>query len=297
MGTYHFTNVDRKLDRVTLYYIDKVLGAFKEDYTKAEGALKKEYVNKFLILNTFIYRLFVRPDTWDVIGYIHHDSVVEDWERAKANLRARKASGEAVFTDAYYVNDLKSANPNPETNSDKTENAICLIQFIIDNLDEIAEYTFDPANNMESCIEKYTMIPAVGLFNAYEASLDMAMVEEMTGFPFVTWTADHYPNVGPGCKRGIDYIFEDKGNMSYVSIVFFMGMVWKHELARLGLEYKFQEGTDDLDLRCLEGWFCESSKYFNYYATENGYEWAKGKRPKKKMKLRTEDIEWLKPRA
>ena len=294
MGAYHFTNVDRRLDRMTLFYIDNVLGAFKENYEQSES---KATAKAFLILNTFIYRLFLRIETWNEIGYIKPETFEEDWERAKANLRARKASGEPMFTDAYYVNDLKSANPNTETNSCKTENSICLIQWIIDNLAELSAFCLDPDNSMEEVIENFTKIPAVGLFNAYEACLDLGTVEEFTGIPFVEWTPDHYPNVGPGCKRGIDYIFENRGGMDYVQIVFFMGEVWRHELARKGLEYKFQEGVSELDLRCLEGWFCESSKYFNWYATENGYEWAKGKRPKKKMKLRTSDVEWLKPRS
>lgn len=286
MGQYHFTNVDRKLDRVTLFYIDNVLPKLEDNYES----------KKWLILNTFIYRLFVRPDTWKVIGYIHPETNITDWERAKADLREYRIQGNTIFTDAYFVNDLKAANRNEETNSNKTENAFGLIQYIIDNLDEIAEFVLNPVNNMESVVNYLTRIPAVGLFNSYEASLDMAMVTEFTGIPFVTWTADYWTNVGPGCKKGIDYVFEDRGGLSYTDVVFFVASVYKSELARLELEYKYQPGTTDLDLRCLEGWFCESQKYFNYYATENGYDFAQGKRPKKKMNLRTADIEWLKPR-
>lgn len=297
LGTYHFTNLDRRDDRVTLYYIDNVLGAFKADYEKANGALEMEIICKYLLLNTFIYRLFVRTETWEVIGYLHHDTLDKDWEVAKHNLRQRKAGGEPVFTDAYYVNDLKSANPNPETNGDKTENAICLIQFIIDNLDEIAEFTFNPENDMESCVEKFTMIPGVGMFNAYEVALDLGTVKEFTGIPFVEWTPDHWANVGPGCKRGIDYIFENKGNMDYLSIVYFVKSVYNHEIERLGLELHLPEGRTEFDLRCWEGWFCEMSKYIAGYASSNGgFDFVQKKRIKKRMKLRTDDVSWLEPR-
>lgn len=286
MSRYHFTNVDRKLDRVTLFYIDNVLPNLQDN----------DESRKFLLLNTFIYRLFVRPDTWKVIGYLLPESWEADWESAKERLRKHRADGNVVFTDAYYVNDLKAANPNPETNSNKTENAICLIQYIIDNLDEISEYVFNADNNMESVVNYLTRIPGVGLFNSYEACLDLAMVEEFTGIEYVSWTADFWANVGPGCKKGIDYVFENRGGLDYTQVVFFVASVYKSEFERLGLTYMFQPGTTELDLRCLEGWFCESQKYFNYYATENGYEWAKGKRPKKKMNLRTSDKDWLKPR-
>lgn len=296
MSQYHFTNVDRRLDRVTLHYIDSVLEAFKKDYERANGGYAKEIANKFLILNTFIYRLFVRPETWEVIGYIYPDTAQEDWERGKNALREYKNNGNTVWTDAYYVNDLKSANPDKENSSDKLENAFWLFQYIIDNLDEIADYVFNPNNNMESVVEYLTRIPAVGLFTSYEVCLDLGTVKEFTGIDFVEWTPDHFPNIGPGCKKGIDYVFENRGGMTYEQIVFFTTAVARHELERLGLEYKFQKGADKLDLRCLEGWYCESQKYFNYYTTENGYDWAKGKRPKKKMKLRTDDTEWLKPR-
>ena len=286
MGQFHFTNVDRKLDRVTLYYIDNVLPNLKDN----------DESRKYLLLNTFIYRLFCRIETWDVIGYLHPETFESDWEFAKTNLRARRESGEPVFTSAYYVNDLKVANDDPATNKNKTENAIKLIQWIKDNLDELSAFVFNPANNMESVVEYLTRIPGIGLFNSYEACLDLGMVTEFTGIPFVEWTADYYTNVGPGCKRGIDYVFEDKGNMSYLDIVYFVTSVYEHEFKRLGLKYLFQEGTTELDLRCCEGWFCESSKYFNYWTTENGYDFAKGKRPKKKMKLQTDDVNWLKPR-
>lgn len=286
MGTYHFTNVDRKLDRVTLHYIDNVLPNLKDT----------DESRKYLLLNTFIYRLFVRPETWDIIGYIHPETFLSDWERAKANLRERKRQGKTIFTDAYFVNDLKSANPNKETSGDKTENAICLLQYVIDNLDEIADFVFNPKNNMESVVNYLTRVPAVGLFNSYEVCLDLAMVEEMTGIPFVNWTADYWTNVGPGCKKGIDYVFENRGNMSYTDIVFFVASIGKAMFEKLGLEYKYQTEDSELDLRCYEGWFCESQKYFNAYCTEREYDFAKGKRPKKKMKLRSEDINTLKPR-
>jgi hypothetical protein len=287
LSQYHFTNVDRRLDRVTLYYIDNVLPNLKDNYES----------KKYLILNTFIYRLFVRPDTWAVMGYIHPETAEQDWEKAKANLRERKKEGYPIFTDAYYVNDLKAANPDPELSHDKTENAICLIQYIIDNLDEMAKFVFDANNNFETVVNYLTRIPAVGLFNSYEACLDLATANEFTGIPFVKWTPDYWLNAGPGCRRGIDYIFENKGGLSYTQIVFFTASVYKHEFERLGLEYKYQPGACDVDLRGIEGWYCEMNKYLNWYAAENGFDWAKGKRPKKKMNLRTQDISWLKPRS
>ena len=286
MRTYHFTNVDRKLDRMTLFYIDNVLTKLEDNYES----------KKFLILNTFIFRLFLRVETWESMGYIYPETWEEDWERAKEGVRKRRADGETIFTDAYFVNDLKSANPDKANSSNKVENAICLIQYIIDNLEEIADFVFDTDNNMESVVNYLTRIPAIGLFNAYENCLDFAMVKQMTEIDFVYWTADYWINVGPGCKKGIDYIFENKGNMTYENIVFFVMSVYKSEFKRLGLEYKYQDGTKELDGRCIEGWFCESQKWFNYYCNERGYDFAKGKRPKKKMNLRTKDKEWLKPR-
>lgn len=297
MANYHFTNVDRKLDRVTLFYIDNVLKEFKKDYQSYNDALGKEQANKFLIFNTFIYRLFVRPETWEQIGYIHSSLYKYEWKVGKEALREYKRQGNTVWTDAYFVNDLKSANPDRENSGDKLENAFHLFQYVLDNLNEIAEFVFDPSNNMESVVNYLTRVPAVGLFTAYEICLDLSMVTEMTGIPFVTWTADYFPNVGPGCKKGIDYVFEDRGGLDYTQIVFFVASVYKSEFERLGLEYKFQEGTTELDLRCLEGWFCESQKWFNAYCSEQGYDWAKGKRPKKKMNLRTPNTENLKPRS
>jgi len=285
MSQYHMTNTDRRDDRVTIFYIKNLLPHLKDNYES----------KKYLLLNTFIYRLFCRIETWEVIGYLHPETFEDDWARAKDNLRERREQEFPLFTAAYYVNDLKVANPDPATNKNKLENAICLIQWIKDHLDELCDFVFNPENNMESVVEYLTCIPGIGLFNSYEACLDLGIVEEYTGIPYVHFTPDHFPNVGPGCKRGIDYIFEEKGNMSYLDIVYFIASVYRHEFKRLGLDYKYNPNREQhLDLRVWEGWACESSKIFNYWAFENGYDFAKGKRPKKKMKLQTDDVNWLK---
>ena len=132
LKTYKFTNAIRDLDRLTIYYIENLLSNLKDS----------DESKKSLILNTMIYRLFCRLDTWEEIGYIELSDWDTKWEEAKTRLRKRREDGHSIFTSAYYVNDLKSANRNKETNSNKLENAICMIEGWVENLDDLYKRAF-----------------------------------------------------------------------------------------------------------------------------------------------------------
>ena len=120
-----FTNVFRDLDRGTVVYIKEILNKMDELPAGSDSSATYRRIQE-VILNTQIYRLFLKYETWKQIGFIYLDTYKEQWEQAKTNLRKMKANGETIWHAAYFVNDLKSANSNPATNSDKLENAICL---------------------------------------------------------------------------------------------------------------------------------------------------------------------------
>ena len=222
---YRFTNVHRELDRTTLHYTRELIPNLKDD----------EESRKIFLVNVFLFRIFCKIGTWNATGYV--TNFKESWEEAKNKLRRKKRLGDVLFTGAYMVNNLKSANKNKETNSDKLENAICIIQHVIDNLDEIYEFTVNPQRDMKSVVTRYSLIPGIGLFNAYEICLDLAITEKYGVVEFVKWTPDYWANVGPGCKNGIDYIFENRGGMSYEQILFFAASVYKSEFERLSIIY------------------------------------------------------------
>jgi len=277
LKNYKFTNAIRDLDRLTIYYIDNILPHLEDN----------DDSKKSVILNTMIYRLFVRIETWEEIGYIPLDKWEEEWPKAKARLRKRREEGHSMFTSAYYVNDLKSANPDPATNSNKTENAIAMIEGWVKNLGDIYQRAFVEATDMKTQMEVFKELPAVGHFTAYEWACDFCLPERYMGIKLVDWDDDSYTNVGPGAKRGIDWIFESTGNMSDLQTIFWLRSIAKAEFERLGYDktMKWPAKITDFNLRIIEHCACEYQKYKKAYEGVG--------RPKVKFKPQTTDLNLL----
>lgn len=260
-----FTNVFRDLDRGTVVYIKEILKKLDEPCEDMYQRVKE------VILNTQIYRLFLKYDTWKQIGFIYLDTYQEQWEQAKANLRRMKANGETIWHAAYFVNDLKSANPNPDQSHDKVENAICLCESFYEHLDDTAEFVME--HNMKECLEYLSHFPAIGNFTVYEWLCDWGMAYKYVQNAFVTWTDDSYVNIGPGNKMGLDFIFEDKGNLDYYELNFYLRASWRHYMQRYGFYQRFISqlpawARQDVNMRVIEHDLCELQKYLNvYYGT------------------------------
>lgn len=260
-----FTNVFRDLDRGTVVYIKEILRKLDEPCEDMYTRVKE------VILNTQIYRLFLKYETWKRIGFIYLDSYDEQWEQAKANLREMKTKGETIWHSAYFVNGLKSANSNSETNADKVENAICLCDQFYQYLDDTAEFVLN--HDMKDCLEHLSHFPAIGDFNVYEWLCDWGMAYRHVQNSFVTWTDDSYVNIGPGNKIGLDFIFDDKGNLNYHELNYYLRASWRHYMQRYGHYRRFisqlpEWARQDINLRVIEHDTCELQKYLNvYYGT------------------------------
>lgn len=276
---FHFCNVYRELDRGTLYLIDNILSQLADD----------ELSKKNVLLNIMIYRLFVRIETYDEFGFLRLENWEEDWERCKRKLRERRAKKLPVFTDAYFVNALRKANPDPATRGNKTENAICLIEHWKNKIDEIYENGIVKPKNMKEQRDYFMSLMHVGKFTAYEWCCDIAIAERFTGVKMVDWDTDSWTSDGPGARKGVDYIFADKGNMGYIDALFYLRSIFKGEMKRLGLDFKYPDNREVFCLRSIEHSACEFQKYYSYYLGVG--------RPKKKRNLKTKDVKQLLPRV
>lgn len=258
-----FTNVIRDLDRGTILYIRNILSKMDEPGVDLVKRAKE------VILNTQIYRMFIKKETMDNIGwFLTLDNWDEDWARAKSAVRKMKKSGETVWHAAYYVNDLKAANPDESTNSDKVENVICMIDDFHDSIDDT--YEFITTHNMKDCLEYLVHFPAVAYFTVYEWLCDWGMAYKHIKHPFVEWTDDSYVNIGPGNKRGLDYVFEDKGNLDYYQLNFYLRASWKHYMQRYGYYDDFVKMlpewcAGDINMRVIEHDLCELQKYLGVH--------------------------------
>ena len=261
-----FTNAIRDLDKGTILYINNILKKIDEP---VEDLVKRK---KEIILNTLIYRLFIKKETMDAIGWFFElDKWDEQWARAKYLLRSIKKSGESVFHGAYYVNDLHAASPSPD-NHDKTENAINLIEnFWYPKVDEI--YDFITTHDMKDTLDYLTTLCCVGRFTAYEYCCDWAMCSRHTINKIVDWDDDSYVNIGPGNKKGLDFVFIESGNLSDIEKDIYLRATWREYMKRYGFYDKFMTQlpdwmNGDINLRVIEHDMCETQKYLNvYYGT------------------------------
>jgi hypothetical protein len=254
LRTYKFTHACRDLDRLSIYYIRNLLSNLENT----------EKSKKELVLNTMIYRLFCKIETWELIGYIHLDEWNEKWEAAKKAVINRKKSGQPVFTDAYFVYTMWTIQDDP-TIHDKVLNALKLIEMWKDDLDDIYNHVVK-SKNMRELVEYYSSLPCVGKFNAYEFVCDFAWAKKYRNIDLVKWSIDSYTSVGPGAKKGLGYIFKESGNLSDIECIIYLRSVVRHYLTEYGFDdLKLPPDTPYLDMRCIEHSLCEYSKYRRTY--------------------------------
>lgn len=259
-----FTNVIRDLDKGTIDYIDNILKRIDDP------GIDLERRSKDIIISTMIYRLFIRRDVFEEIGWLFEiDRWEETWGPAREKLRKIWASGRKVFHGSYSVNSLWCVAPWPGC-KDKLENAINLIEnYWKPKVDEI--YEVITTKDMKSSLEYLTKeIKCSGSFTAYEWLCDWALGGRHTTNRLVSWDDDNYVNIGPGNKRGLDFIFTKSGNLSDVEKNIYLRATWKEYLKRYGFYDRFISQlpgwmNGDINLRVVEHDLCEVSKYLNAY--------------------------------
>ena len=281
-----FTNISRDMDKLTIYEIRNIISKLDEPSTDLE--LRK----KSVMFNIFLFRVFVKIESYEAFGFINFSekSWKQKWRKGKRTLLQRRERGESTFTGSYMVNSLKSCNRDIRTNSNKTFNALCQLEYILNNLDEVYENIILKPRNMKEQLEELCKLPGVGVFNSYEFACSFAITSRYCKNPLVPWTQDNYTNVGPGSNRGANLIFNDFGNLTVLESMIYLRSIWKQEMEHLGIYEDFieklpRELDNDLDLRTIEHCLCEFSKYHRCF-TEGG-------RTKKAFEPETTDLSQL----
>ena len=286
LNTYRFTNICRDMDRLSIYERDHIL--VKLDEPVADRETRK----KSVMFNIMLFRTFVKVDTYECFGFIDFSDKAweKQWEKGKKALLDKQSRGIQSFTGSFMMHNLKQCNPDPETNTNKTINAICMCQNFIDHLEEIYEKTVSKCKGMKEQIQFLLTLPGVGSFTAYEYACSFAMPSRYCKNRLVPWTQDNYTNLGPGSTGGLEWIFKSLGNLSEIEAIIYLRSIWQLEMKRLGYYDEFiqqlpPELDNDLDLRIIEHCLCETHKY-NKVATSIG-------RPKERFEIRTTDVSTL----
>jgi hypothetical protein len=258
---YKFTNVLRDVDRVTIYERKNILS--KLDEPTDDLVTRK----KSVLLNIMIFRTWVKIDTYETIGFLDlaDEHMMEQWKDAKKKLLERREHGIINFTAAFYINSLRAVNPDKDMHN-KTYNAILMIDSWIKDIDRIYDRAINKAHNMNQQMKFFRSLMCVGSFTAYEWACSIALATRYCKNRMVIWTVDNATNVGPGAKMGMDWIFINRGGMSYYQCILYLRSIWKYEMKRLGIYEGFvamlpEEMKEDIDLRVIEQSLCEYNKY------------------------------------
>ncbi len=237
LSKYKFTNVFRDLDPGTRFVKNDILGKLERP--------------EDIIFNIIIYRVYNKIETFKAVGLQRFDHF--DKGPFESRLRTLKASGMPVFTNAFVVPSYRWIDPAKDkiaNTSTFIENLSGTIKDVISRImgERDSEYTFKQLLNIEG----------IGPFLAYQIAVDIGYWNKEVFDESVFVVA------GPGCKRGIDFLFGNRGGLSY-------GQCIEYVRDRQGGFFK-QIGIDEnllfddrkerhLNLMALENCFCEFSKY------------------------------------
>lgn len=283
LQSYKFTNVFREDDRVSRALIELV-------------STNKQLTLEEKILNTFLLRSWNNPDTFTDFGgpwtakEIYNGLDLKERVRPLYHRLLKADPDRKWWSSAYNQGGVKSVWKFPSGNghimgADKNdikstpgyESDIPLRVFHIGPClkeKNIVERLLK-ADNQKQAYEIIREVPGCAEFMAYQIFVDLAYIKE---FPF---SENEFVIAGPGCKRGLDYLFTDYGGLTYEESLFWLrdnideyfialqhGDYAKHDWDPEKLFKRRPEGDRCLNIMALENCFCELSKYLRaYYGT------------------------------
>lgn len=265
---FRFTNIRREHDRESKWLIKNI--STNPDLS---------YEDK--ILNGILFRLYNKHQTSELIEMPFHFTKEWDpeWYRAVFEAAKKEDPHRVFFTSAFHTTGMKMAMIKyvPE-GVDFTMAEIRVLYFLKRLYEDDFPSKIKLAKTQKDIFDTIKEYDGIGEFLGYQMFVDMTYIPE---FPF---SENEFTIAGPGCKMGLDYLFEDKAGMTYDECVFWVRDNLErmfHEV--LGKEWDCKKIFWDLpeEDRCfnvmsLENCFCELSKYIRA-KTDTG-------RPRKKYR-------------
>ncbi|EKE27561.1 MAG: hypothetical protein ACD_3C00192G0006 [uncultured bacterium (gcode 4)] len=234
---FKFTNVFRDLDPGTRFVIDEL--------TPGVSTVEN------LIFNIIIYRLYNKIQTSRYLW-------IQDVRNFSRNsfekkLREIKDSWEKVFTNAFIVSGYGFVS----SEWDK----VARTSRIIDDISKvIPELTNRIEENKSSgfTFETIKSLPWIWDFLAYQICVDIGYARQDS------YNEDVHVVAGPGCRRWLDRIWEDRGELSYEQCIAWLVDNQDVEFKKLWIDMWVlfdDREVKRLNLMAVENCLCEFSKY------------------------------------
>jgi hypothetical protein len=112
------------------------------------------------------------------------------------------------------------------------------------------------AKSPQDVINTFKQVNGINDFLAYQLFVDLTYLED---FP---WSENEFVVSGPGCKLGLDYLFQDADGLTYDELLF-----WLRDNCPITREWCMEHMTDlpeedrYMNIMSLENCMCELGKY------------------------------------
>ena len=248
LKNFRFTNVRREHDRETLWLLEQV--------THSESL---SYQQK--IYNTILFRLFNKHETLERLLPIDSGTFEpEDLRQVFDSMREDNPKA-VFFTNAFYTTGMKMGLAKNE-GCDDTDYCMVILKFIKLAMNDGLAKKLHQSRQQKDVIKLLCEYSGIGGFMSYQIFVDLTYLDK---FPF---SENEFTVAGPGCRKGLDYLFTDRADMSYEEALFWLRDNIDDLFLQRGWNWKpnklfndLQPSDRHLNVMSLENCFCELSKY------------------------------------
>lgn len=261
LAQYRFTNVRREHDKETKWIIENIT-----------SNPKLKYDDK--LLNCILFRLYNKHETAELLDMPIKFSKYQtekgsDWNpedyRKFFEWALKRTPKRIFFTGAFITGGTKRALkwylPDKAKKNDTAEMRV--LWFMKHLVDKNMVERIKACMTQQEVFEVLSSFLGIGEFLGYQIFVDMTYIRK---FPF---SENEFTKAGPGCKSGLNYLFEDRDGMNYEECLFWLRDNLNEAFkTHLGKKINFDLMMPDLEPedRCmnvmsLENCMCELSKY------------------------------------
>lgn len=240
-----FTNVRREHDRNTIWAIDHIC-----------KSPNLSMVDK--IYNIILFRLYNKWQTCELIGMPFRTSMLKSGRDQIKGCLERKEMLDpdyVFFTSAFNTGGMKAAVGRTTGEQYIPMRPIAFLEHMID--DGLCQRIRD-AKDQKSVCDELMKYSGIGEFLSYQMFVDFTYIED---FPF---SENHYTIAGPGCKLGVDQLFDDKDGMTHEEALFWLRDNWLEVFPDMDLGLLMVDLPPHdrvMNIMSLENCHCELGKY------------------------------------
>jgi hypothetical protein len=234
---YRFCNVFREDDKTTVWFRDTLRNPLDTNATK-------------VLFATIAFRWFNRISTGKLIsGNLMEGPSKWDPRKIREILKDKKP----VVTGAYIIKTPNGMN--------KLDGVLFCIEEVRADIDALTDHLAFNCKTLESMWERLREYPYLGDFMAYEVVTDL----RYTLLGRDAQDIDLWCNPGPGCTRGLGWVisgnFEQFNRGSRKDRAEMLPLMQEILLASRSDEYWPRQFCRSWDMRTVEHWLCETTKY------------------------------------